>query len=67
MSAELRAVTELVRRTRAEQGLPPTVEDPAALNRVARIFLTREATPVDSRGRLSSSRSASSTERTPDA
>lgn len=28
-------VTETVRRTRAEQGLPPTIEDPVVLQRAA--------------------------------
>lgn len=29
---------EWVTRTRAEQGLPPRVEDPAALNRIAELL-----------------------------
>lgn len=32
------ATLELVRRSRAEQGLPPTVEDPEVLRQVAAIF-----------------------------
>lgn len=57
------AAAALVERSRAEQGLPRYVEDPSTLRRVARILVTREATPVDSRGHLSSSRSSSSTNR----
>ena len=29
---------EFVARTRAEQGLPPTVEDPTTLDRIAAVF-----------------------------
>lgn len=32
------AIREFVTQTRAEQGLPPTIEDPTALNRIAAIF-----------------------------
>ena len=34
-----RAVVAIVERTRAEQGLPRYVEDPATLARIARILL----------------------------
>lgn len=37
----VRAGRELARRTRAEQGLPPKVEDPALLRRVARLLQER--------------------------
>ena len=32
-------IREIVRRTRAKQGLPPTVEDPVALDRIAELVL----------------------------
>jgi hypothetical protein len=35
---DLDKVREIVFRSRAEQGLPPTVKDPIVLNRVAAIF-----------------------------
>jgi hypothetical protein len=31
-------IHEFVTRTRAEQGLPPTIEDPTTLNRIAAMF-----------------------------
>lgn len=37
------AVREFVARTRAEQGLPPTIEDPTALNQIAAVFLLVKA------------------------
>jgi hypothetical protein len=35
-----RQVVELVERTRAEQGLPPRVEDPSTLSRIADLVAT---------------------------
>ena len=35
---DLEKVREIVRRSRAEQGLSPTIKDPIVLNRVAAIF-----------------------------
>jgi hypothetical protein len=32
------AIREFVARTRAEQGLPPTIEDPTALDKIAAVF-----------------------------
>jgi hypothetical protein len=32
------AIREFVTRTRAEQGLPPTIEDPTTLTRIAAVF-----------------------------
>ncbi len=32
------AIREFVTQTRAEQGLPPTIEDPTALDRIAAVF-----------------------------
>jgi hypothetical protein len=37
---------ELVTRTRAEQGLPPTIEDHTALDRIAAVFrLVKDLNP----------------------
>ena len=36
--AERERLREFVARTRAEQGLPPTVEDPATLDQIAAVF-----------------------------
>jgi len=36
--AERERLREFVARTRAEQGLPPTVEDPTTLDRIAAVF-----------------------------
>lgn len=38
--AELAAVRKLVTRSRAAQGLPPTIEDPVVLDRIAYLFAT---------------------------
>jgi hypothetical protein len=34
------AIRDLVTRSRAEQGLPPTVADPAALDRIAALLVS---------------------------
>ena len=36
--AERERLRKFVARTRAEQGLPPTVEDPTTLDRIAVVF-----------------------------
>jgi hypothetical protein len=39
------AIREFVARTRAEQGLPPTIEDPTALDKIAAVFrLAKDST-----------------------
>src|SRR3979409_393956 len=39
------AIREFVARTRAEQGLPPTIEDPTALDKIAAVFrLVKDST-----------------------
>lgn len=40
------AVDRITRETRAEQGLPPTVEDPVALDRIAGLMTTEPAQPA---------------------
>jgi hypothetical protein len=48
------AVRAIVARTRAEQGLPPTIEDPATLKRVATILELPAAAEVQQNGAPSS-------------
>jgi len=40
-----RKAAELVRRSRLEQGLPETVEDPAVLDRLAELFRSSPTVP----------------------
>jgi hypothetical protein len=37
-TAERDAIRKFVARTRAEQGLPPTIEDPTTLDKIAAVF-----------------------------
>jgi len=45
-AAEIESARQTVLRTRAAQGLPPTIEDPATLSRVAEILRLAEANTV---------------------
>lgn len=40
-------IAELVARTRRDQGLPPTIEDPAVLSRVAALLHSKETAPAE--------------------
>lgn len=42
-TVERDAIREFVARTRVEQGLPPTIEDPTALDKIAAMFRLVEA------------------------
>jgi hypothetical protein len=42
------AARRIRRETRAAQGLPPTIEDPAVLSRIANLMRPRTATPSTS-------------------